>query len=69
MAGEFGASEPLRAAADSTGRRVAATSASAECPLPVFTSSDGHAYEPVESFPAIGQTYVTVILPRAERWP
>jgi hypothetical protein len=67
--GTFGVTESFDAAADATGRRVAATAASEECPFPVFTSSDGTAYETVETFPAEGETYMTVVLPPVEGFP
>ena len=67
--GTFGVTESFDAAADATGRRVAATAASEECAFPVFTSSDGTAYEKVESFPAEGQTYMTVVLPPVDKVP
>jgi hypothetical protein len=67
--GTFGATESFEAAADATGRRVVATAAYEECPFPVFTSSDGTAYKKVESFPAEGQTYMTVVLPPVDGLP
>jgi hypothetical protein len=67
--GTFGVTESFQAAADPTGRRVAATTAYEECPFPVFTSSDGTTYEKVETFPAEGQTYITVVLPPADGLP
>ena len=67
--GTFGVTESFDAAADATGRRVAATGAYEECPYPVFTSSDGTTYEKVDTFPTEGQTYMTVVLPPAEGLP
>jgi hypothetical protein len=67
--GTFGATESFEAAADATGRRVAATTAYEECPFPVFTSSDGTTYAKVEAFPAHGQTYITVVLPPVDGLP
>ena len=67
--GTFGVTDTFDAAADATGRRLAVTSAPGECPFPVFTSSDGRDYASVESFPAQGQTYMSVVLPPVDGRP